>query len=86
MTVVLGRQVRAARSLLKMTRAALSRKCGLPEVTIQSVENERSDDPRASTLDKITTALCKSGIEFIDAGDSLGPGVRLLRPVKPKRR
>jgi transcriptional regulator with XRE-family HTH domain len=85
MTVILGRQVRAARSLLEITRDTLSKRCGLPPVTIQTVENERGD-PRASTLDKITTALLRSGVEFLDADGGKGPGVRLARPVRPKKR
>jgi len=81
--MVIGRQIRAARSLLRMTRASLSKASGVPEVTIKSVELE-SADPRSSTIDAISRALHQAGIEFIDDTDSRGPGVRLRKPL-PKR-
>ena len=83
--IIVGRQIRAARSLLRITRATLSRKSGVPEVTIKAVELE-SGDPRSSTLDALARALHQSGVEFIDPSDGKGPGIRLQKPLKPKRR
>jgi len=81
MVMVIGRQIRAARTLLKITRATLSKKSGVPEITIQAVENEHGD-PKASALDALSRALSHAGIKFIDDVDGEGPGVRLKKPLR----
>ena len=83
--IVIGRQIRAARSLLRITRATLSKASGVPEVTLKAVELE-TGDPKSSTLEAISRALHKAGVTFIDDTDGMGPGVRLQKPLKAKRR
>ena len=82
--ILIGRQIRAARSLLRMTRGTLSKKSNVPETTVKSVELETADT-RGGTLDAIARALHRAGVEFIDDTDGKGPGVRLRRPLKDRR-
>ena len=65
-----------------MSRAALGLKVrelaeasGVNFNTISRIE--RGADARVSSLDAIRRALEDAGIEFIDAADGKGPGVRL---------
>lgn len=81
--ILVGRQIRAARSLLGITRAALAKRSGVPMTTVKAVESEEGD-PRSSTLDKLARALHRAGVEFIDDGDGKGPGLRLRRPLKAR--
>ena len=83
--MIIGRQIRAARSLLRMTRATLAKRSGVPEVTCKAVELE-TGDPRSSTIDAIAVALHKAGVEFITDADGKGPGVRLRKPLPRKAR
>lgn len=84
--IVIGRQIRAARSLLGITRATLSKRSGVPQTTVKAVESEVGD-PRSSTMEALARALHRSGIEFIvDGTGGGGPGLRLRRPLATRWR
>ena len=77
---VTGRQLRAARALLGWEQIELSKKAKVAIGTIRRMES--FDGPigsRTETLRKVTGALEKAEIEFLENG---GPGVR----IKPQGR
>jgi transcriptional regulator with XRE-family HTH domain len=77
-------QLRAARALLKWSRADLEKAAGVPAVTIRSFED--GADSKISTVSKLRAACERAGIAFIDAGDGMGVGVRFREvPGKSKR-
>ncbi len=75
--VITGRQIAAARELIRMTQADLAVAAGVGENTVYRVETSETA-ARAGTLEKLTRALELRGIEFLNGGE---PGVR-LRPSK----
>jgi DNA-binding transcriptional regulator YiaG len=68
-------QVRAARSLLGLTREQLSHASGVPMRTLSRLE-DGVGAPRRSTLAAIRAALEAAGVEFIPENGG-GAGVRL---------
>ena len=77
-------QLRAARALLKWSRAKLEKASGVPAVTIQSFEG--GADSKISTVSKLRAACERAGIAFIDASDGMGVGVRYREaPGRSKR-
>ena len=58
-------------------------RAGVGIMTIHQFEKEGSQ-PRRATLDVIRRAFEKAGVEFIDENGG-GPGLRLRKPLKPKR-
>jgi transcriptional regulator with XRE-family HTH domain len=80
--IILGRQIRAARALLKMTRATLAKRAGLSEPALTAIENEKSD-PKASSLDSISRALRDAGITWVENSNENGPGCYLRDPLPP---
>ncbi len=85
--MIVGRQIRAARAMLRWTAAELSRKSGVSHPTIQRIEQvDGVSTSRGDTLDRIEKALMAGGIEFI-GGSTEAPGVRWLGEVgsKPSR-
>lgn len=75
--MITGRQIVAARALLKWSAGELSEKCGLSIVTIQRMETSPGV-PSSNVLNlmKVKAALEKAGVEFIDkAQASLAGGV-----------
>ena len=74
-------QLRAARVLVRWSRAALAERSGTGADTIQDFE-ARGSDPKLSTLHKWRRALEKAGVVFIDGTDTEGPGVRLREPQR----
>jgi transcriptional regulator with XRE-family HTH domain len=76
-------QLRAARAILKWRREDLAKASGVPAVTIQSFEG--GADSKISTVSKLRAACERAGVIFIDAGDGMGPGLR-LREVPGKRK
>jgi transcriptional regulator with XRE-family HTH domain len=77
-------QLRAARAILKWRRADLAKASGVPAVTIQSFEG--GADSKISTVSKLRAACERAGIVFIDAGDGLGPGLRLRQASGKSKR
>ena len=55
------------------------------KVSVETVVRfEAGEQLRESTLRKLTSAIERGGVEFIDE-DGGGPGVRLAKPLKRKR-
>ena len=81
--MITGRQIRAARALLKWSALELSRKSRIAPATIQRFEQQEGvPDGRSQTLLELQRALEAAGVEFIGTPDDR-PGVRLARVVKP---
>lgn len=76
------RQVKAARALLDWSQSDLASASGVSEPTIKRLEAVDTElGGRADTVEKITAALEKAGVKFIDDGQTSaagGPGVRLM--------
>jgi transcriptional regulator with XRE-family HTH domain len=66
-----GRQIRAARGLLKWSGSLLAEKSGLTRETINKIEDE-AVQPREGTLRDIFHVFDENGVEFLD-----NSGVRL---------
>jgi predicted transcriptional regulator len=81
-------QIRAARALLDVSQAELSKLASVSATTIKRLEAAPEIRGAAETLWKIQTALEKAGVEFIPADEHKGPGVRLKERgrTKSKRR
>lgn len=77
-----ARQCRAARALIDWTQPQLAEASGVSLSTVVDFEKER----RAVSVDaqdKITAALQKAGIAFIEKNGG-GPGVRLVNSEQAK--
>jgi transcriptional regulator with XRE-family HTH domain len=76
-------QVRAARALLDISQAELSRRADVGVATVKKFENS-TDELRVTVqvLLRIQRALESAGIVFIDQDGQLGPGVRLRQLLK----
>jgi transcriptional regulator with XRE-family HTH domain len=73
-----GAQIRAARGLLGWNQKKLAEKAELGFATVQRAErHEATIRGMIDTVIKLQSALEEAGIEFIDAADDKGPGVRL---------
>jgi transcriptional regulator with XRE-family HTH domain len=68
-------QLKAARALAGWSREELAERAGVAAETIKRFEL-RGSDPKVSTLLKLRRALAFVGIEFTDAADGKGEGVR----------
>jgi transcriptional regulator with XRE-family HTH domain len=80
--MIIDAQIRAARALLDISQAQLSKLASVSATTIKRLEAASEVRGTADTLWKIQTALEAAGVEFIAEDDTKGPGVRL----KGKRR
>ncbi|MDD5586600.1 MAG: helix-turn-helix transcriptional regulator [Alphaproteobacteria bacterium] len=69
--MTIGRQVRAARGLLRWSSATLGEKAGLTRETINKIEDD-AVQPREGTLKDIIRVFDENGVEFIE-----NSGVRL---------
>src|ERR1700691_4660476 len=58
-----GRQIRAARALLDLSREELAQKCDVTMITIRNIESE-SVEPQGKTLSNILNIFDKKGVEF----------------------
>ena len=76
-------QLRAARAIVGWSREDLAEKSGMSAQAIREFELG-SSDPKMGTVQKWRRALEAAGVQFIDADDASGPGVR-LRSAKGKR-
>ena len=79
-------QIRAARALLALSQAQLSKLATVSATTIKRLEAAPEIRGSAEVLWKIQTAFERAGIEFIPADELKGPGVRLKRPDSGKRK
>jgi transcriptional regulator with XRE-family HTH domain len=86
--VIDAAQIRAARALLDVSQAQLSKLALVSATTIKRLEAASEIRGAAETLWKLQTALEKAGVEFISADEHKGPGARLKERIanKPKRR
>lgn len=75
--MIIPSQCRAARALLKWSRAALAEMSRVSERTITDFERG-ARTPQASTKLALKTAFEKAGVEFLDE-NSGGPGLRLKK-------
>jgi len=75
----IGRQIRAARGLLRWSGAVLAEKAGLTRDTINKIEDD-AVQPREGTLKDITRVFDENGVDFTDNyGVRLKPqGVEIL--------
>ncbi len=80
-------QIRAARALLDVSQAQLSKLASVSATTIKRLEAASDIRGAAETLWKLETALENAGVEFIPEDKHKGPGVRLRERIgtKPKR-
>ena len=75
-------QIRAARSLLRITSNELAELAKVGVATIRRMELGEGVPPGNSrTLDQVRRALEDLGVEFIGSPEA-GPGVRLWRKLK----
>ena len=76
-------QLRAARALVGWSREDLAEKSDVSAPAIRDFEVNRSDS-KQGTVQKWQRALEAAGVQFIDADETGGPGVR-LRSGRAKR-
>lgn len=89
--MVTGSQLRAARGLLNLSIAELAEETGLAINTIRRAEGTNEAAPiTAANLNLLVRALGANGIEFLEAADGVGEGVRFRSadrvPLKARRR
>ena len=81
--MIYGKQIKAARALLKMGQNDLFKLSGISVAAIQKIENVEGRDISATqeTMNKLKKALEKAGVRFIKAIDESGDGagVRLWK-------
>jgi transcriptional regulator with XRE-family HTH domain len=82
--MITSAQSRGARGLLDWTQQNLADRAGVSIVTVRQLEAGLSQ-PRRATLYVIRRALEAGGVEFIDENGG-GPGVRLRRPGRSRKR
>jgi transcriptional regulator with XRE-family HTH domain len=76
---------RAARSLLGLSQAELAERAKVSVVTLRNYENGTTEAPSHATWLRIKRALEQAGVQFIDADDAGGPGLRLRKPTGAPR-
>lgn len=75
--MITSEQIRAARSMLRITVADLALTSGVGIATIKRIEAHAGIPPaNARTLDLLSKALSTAGIEFVGSPEDR-PGVRL---------
>jgi predicted transcriptional regulator len=71
-------QIRAARALVSWSQPALAKASGLSLPTIVRMESAAGPGrSSAANVDAVRRALEDAGVVFVEADDSIGPGVRL---------
>ncbi|MGI4765484.1 MAG: helix-turn-helix domain-containing protein [Janthinobacterium lividum] len=79
MSIITRSQLRAARSLLEWSQDQLATASGVSLPTIKRLEPGAGPlSTRVDTLEKLTTALERAGVIFIETNGE-GPGVRLRK-------
>jgi transcriptional regulator with XRE-family HTH domain len=75
-----GRQIRAARALLRWSADDLSRAAKLSKVTVSRAEGVDDAAIAAVSLESLRSAFEKAGIEFVeDDGDRVGVVLRVSK-------
>jgi transcriptional regulator with XRE-family HTH domain len=75
--------VRAARALLRWTRAQLATKANVSAETVKNFEI-KGTDPLLTTAERMRHALERAGVEFLDPVDGRGEGVRFRSAASAK--
>lgn len=75
-----GDQLRMARAALRLTVKDVAEMAGIDKGTI--VRIEAGERAYRLTLEKLRTVLEAQGLEFLDAGEAAGDGVRFKAGVK----
>jgi len=79
-TVITGSQIRGARGMLGWMVIELAERSGINRNTIKRLESFDDIPPsRTQSLLDLKRVFEEAGIEFIEATDAKGPGVRLNR-------
>jgi hypothetical protein len=79
--VINGAQIRAARAMVRWTRAILATRSKLPVETIRRIESADAEAPlTAEHENAVKSAFATAGLEFLSDG---GPGVRLKTHAPP---
>jgi transcriptional regulator with XRE-family HTH domain len=78
-------QLRAARALLGWSQTELARQAKLSLPTVKRVETEKGPKVSNDARSALQHALALGGIEFIEENGG-GPGVRLSKRHRPKKR
>jgi transcriptional regulator with XRE-family HTH domain len=78
--MIMGVQIKAARSALNWSADTLAQRAGIASKTVRRIEAaDGMPQTTVATLSKIQAALEAAGIEFIGS-PSDGPGIRIHRP------
>ena len=81
MKKITGAQIRAARSLVRLSAAELAARAKVGIATVRRAEVEDGEiGSTAANADAIRRALESAGVEFISENDG-GAGVRLAKPA-----
>ena len=75
--MITAAQVKAARAMLGLSQGNLAERTGLGIATIKRLELSTQLRGAATTLWKVQTVLEEAGVEFLEASEEGGPGVRL---------
>ena len=79
--VITGTQIRGARGMLGWMITDLADRAAMSRNTIKRLESFDDIPPsRTQSLVDLQRVFEEAGIEFIDATDDKGPGVRLAKP------
>jgi transcriptional regulator with XRE-family HTH domain len=77
-------QIRAARALIGWKQIDLAKRSGISEISIKNIERGVTD-PRYRTLEAIQTAFERSGVVFLEPGDTRDGGAGLRFAKKGRR-
>ena len=83
--VTRSRLLRSAQLLLDWSQARLACEVGVSTSTIYAVEFG-APSAASPAAQSVVLALQRGGVQFIDAADPLGPGLRYSSPSQTKRR
>jgi transcriptional regulator with XRE-family HTH domain len=73
-------QIRGARAMLRWTRQRLSDESGVPLTTLADFEAGRTASMLTENAGKLEAALNRAGVEFINASQHRGAGLRWSAP------
>lgn len=80
-SILIGRQIAAARGLIGMRQGDLARVARISVPTLKRMEASEGEAPGyRNNVEAVRAALESAGVEFIEQNGG-GPGVRLKHPV-----
>lgn len=75
--MITGLQLRSARAALRWSASALAEKTGITRITIQRLEKYDDIPPsRTQSLVQLKRIFEENNIEFLEATEHKGPGIR----------